>query len=1065
MWTIVVGGLLTASSIKMEVFPEFQSDIITVSVPYLGAAPEEVEEGVCVRIEEALQDLEGIKKLSSTASEGQGSVTIEVQSGYDTRKLLDDVKSRVDAISTFPEETENPIVQEVVLRRQVINVAVSGDTDEASLKSIGENLREDLLATPGITQVSLASARPYEVSIEVSENDLRRYGLTFEEVVAAVRRSSLDLPGGSVKTSGGEILLRSKGQAYRGTEFESIVLRSRSDGTRLLLGDVANVNDGFAETDQLSRFDGNPMVLLQIFRVGDERVLDVAGAVKEYVAKTQSSLPEGIKLTTWQDQSRIFQDRLDLMLNNGSMGLVLVFLSLALFLRIKLAFWTALGIAIAFMGTIWLMPVTDMSVNMISLFAFIVVLGIVVDDAIVVGENIYVHQNRNKGNPLMASIAGVQEVSKPVIFAILTSVAAFSPLLVVEGMMGKFIGAIPTIVILMLLFSLVESLLILPAHLRHGQADSDEPSGNRPVLMMPIDWLGKGIRRVQDSMTALLGRVINDVYAPLLEVAIEWRYSTIAVGLSTMILTVGLVAGGWIKFDFFPPVPGDNVVVALTMPQGTPAEATSAVVRRIEDGALQLQKELKEEMVENSPDENPDIIRHIMASVGEQPFGQNQGPMGGGGAISASHLGEVNMELSPSESRSIGSTEIANRWREIVGPVADAVELSYSSSLFSSGEPINIQLASRHYDELQLAAAELKTRLTDYPGVYDITDSYRGGKQEVKLNVTPEAEGLGVSLVDLARQVRQAFYGEEAQRIQRGRDDIRVMVRYPEGERRSLGDLENMRIRLNNGAEVPFSVAAEAELGRGYASIRRVDRQRTISVTAEVDEAYNSNEILGNVEANYLPVLMSKYPGLNYTLEGEQRQQMESMGSLGVGFLFALLMIYVLLAIPFKSYLQPLIVMSAIPFGLIGAVWGHIVMGLNLTFLSMFGFVALAGVVVNDSLVLVDFINRGRESGEKLSVIIRTAGMSRFRPVILTSLTTFAGLTPILLERSLQAQFLIPMAISLGFGVLFATAITLILVPIGYITLEDATALAARITGRKPVVAPEIIESAEAPAG
>jgi multidrug efflux pump subunit AcrB len=1069
MMTIVVGGVLTISSIKMEIFPEFEADLIIVSVPYLGAAPAEVEEGVCVRIEEAIQDLEGIKKLSSTASEGVGTISIEVDTGVDSRKLLDEVKSRVDAISTFPEETEKPIVREIVLRRQVINVAVAGNTDETTLKVLAEQIREDLLAQPGISQVQLSSVRPYEISVEVSEAALRRYGLTFTEVVQAVRNSSLDLPGGSVKTAGGEILLRSKGQAYLGSEYDKIALRSRSDGTRLMLSDVARVVDGFAETDLSSRFDGKPTALLQVYRVGDENILGIAGAVHDYVAKRQASLPAGIQLTTWQDQSRIFQGRLDLMVNNGQLGFLLVFICLALFLRIRLAFWVALGIVISFLGTFWLMPSVGTSVNMLSLFAFIVVLGIVVDDAIVAGENIYVHQLRTKDS-LAASTAGVQEVATPVFFAILTSIAAFSPLLFVDGIMGKFFKVIPTVVILMLLFSLVESLLILPAHLRHGEPEHrDKPRSNVFWLFHPfylaLFYGERWLRGLQDFVTYQLKRFINTVYAPLLEKALEWRYASVAIGVGLMVITAGIVGAGWIKFEFFPSVESEYVAAGLTMPQGTPVEVTDRIIARIEESALQLQKELRENAIKLYPEDDPDVISHIMASIGEQPYAAQQQQNGGGvgGGSSAAHIGEVTLALARSEERSIGSLEIANRWRELVGSIPDAVQLNYASSLFNSGDPINIELSSTNYDQLQQASVELKQKLADYPGVFDISDSFRAGKQEVKLNVKPEGEALGVTLANLARQVRQAFFGEEAQRIQRGRDDIRVMVRYPEADRRSLGDLENMRVRTATGAEVPFSLAAEAELGRGYSSIRRVDRRRVIAVTADVDDTKaNANEILGDVAASYLPNLLAKYPGLTYSLEGEQRNQAESIASLGTGFLVAMMAIYVLLAIPFKSYVQPLIVMSAIPFGVVGAVWGHLLMGINLSLLSMFGIVALAGVVVNDSLVLVDFINRGRDSGMRLHDVIRNAGMARFRPVLLTSLTTFAGLSPMLMEKSLQAQFLIPMAVSLAFGVIFATSITLMLVPIGYLIIEDFTALFARIFGRREE---PVIEPAESPAG
>ena len=1069
MLTIVVGGLLTISSIKMEIFPEFEADLIVVSVPYLGAAPAEVEVGVCVRIEEAIQDLEGIKKLSSTASEGVGTISLEVESGFDGRRLLEDVKSRVDAISTFPEETEKPIIREIIFRRQVINVAVSGNADEATLKILTEQIREDILAQTAVSQVQLASVRPYEISIEVSEFALRRYGLTFSEVVQAVRNSSLDLPGGSVKTSGGEILLRSKGQAYRGTEFDQIALRSRPDGTRLMLGNVARVVDGFAETDQSSRFDGKPTALLQVFSVGDENILDIAGAVHTYVEEKQARLPDGIKLTTWQDQSRIFQGRLDLMLNNGQLGFLFVFLCLALFLRIRLAFWVALGIVISFLGTFWLMPQVDTSVNMLSLFAFIVVLGIVVDDAIIVGENIYVHQQRGK-DALKASIDGTREVSTPVIFAVLTSIAAFSPLLFVDGIMGKFFKVIPTIVILMLLFSLVESLLILPAHLRHGEpTHRDTPRRNIFWLFYPfylaIFYGERWLRNVQDFVTYQLKRFINNIYAPLLEKALDWRYASVAIGFGTMLITIGIVGAGWIKFEFFPAVESEFVAAGLTMPQGTPVHVTDQIIARIEESAIQLQKELRQEAIKTYPEDDPDVIAHIMASIGEQPYAAQQQQNGGAavGVSSAAHLGEVTLALARSEDRTIGSLEIANRWRGLVGPIPDAVKLTYVSSLFNSGESINIELSSGNYVQLQQAAAELKQKLADYPGVFDISDSFRAGKQELKLKVKPEGEVLGVTLSSLARQVRQAFYGEEAQRIQRGRDDIRVMVRYPETERQSLGDLENMRIRTPNGAEVPFSLAAQAEIGRGYSNIRRVDRRRVIAVTADVDDVKaNANEILDDMTTTYLPTLLAKHPGLTYSFEGEQRNQAESMASLGSGFLAAMMVIYVLLAIPFKSYVQPLIVMSAIPFGVVGAVWGHLIMGIDLSLLSLFGIVALSGVVVNDSLVLVDFINRGRESGLHLLEVIRNAGMARFRPVLLTSLTTFAGLTPMLLEESLQAQFLIPMAVSLAFGVLFATSITLLLVPIGYFIRQDYTTLFARIFSSREEPA---TEPAESPAG
>ena len=1030
MVVILAAGLFSLKSLRLEVFPEISARIISITVPYLGAAPEEVEEAICQRIEERLQDLEGVKKVRSVAAEGVGTVTVELLSGSDVREALDDVKARVDAIDSFPEETEKPVIQELIVKSQVINVAIFGNASEKTLKRLAEQVRDDLLAIPGITQVQLAAARPYEISVEVSEEDLQRHSLTFDEVARAVRRSSLDLPGGSIRTEGGEVLLRATGQAYRGRDFEQLVLRTEADGTRLLLGDVATVVDGFAETDQTARFDGAPAVLVQVYRVGEQSALDVADKVKAYVAEAQPRMPGDVRLTTWQDYTTVLRSRLDLMVRNGRAGLILVFLVLALFLKLRLAGWVALGIPVSFLGAVWLMPLMDVSVNLISLFAFIIVLGIVVDDAIVVGENVFRHLEMGK-EPLRAAVDGAREVGLPVTFSVLTTIAAFTPLIFVQGNTGQIMRLIPMIVIATLMFSLVESLFVLPAHLAHTRTRPGE--GSTAGVMGA--W-----RRFQRGFSRRLLGFVEGVYVPALEVCLRWRYSFVAAGLVLLMMTTGLVAGGWIRFTFFPPVEADNVAAFLAMPPGTPAEVTARSVRLVEEKALELHRQLEEEGEEG-------VFRHVLTSVGEQPFRQSQA-QGGGRLVegfSASHLGEVTVELSPAEGRTITSPEIANRWREMVGEIPDARDLTFTSSLFSAGEAINVQLSSPDLANLQTVAETVKERLREYPGVFDVADSFEAGKREMKVQVTPEAQALGITLADLARQVRQAFFGEEAQRIQRGRDEVKVMVRYPEGERRSLGNLEQMRVRSPAGGEVPFSVAGTVEPGRGYATINRVDQRRTVNVTADVDtDKANANQIIADLRDRVLPEVLANHPRVRYTFEGQQQEQRETLASVIRGFFFALLVIYVLLAIPFESYLQPAIIMLAIPFGIIGAVWGHVLVGLDLTLLSGFGIVALTGVVVNDSLVMVDFINRRyRERGSLLEAL-RQAGAERFRPIVLTSLTTFVGLLPLLLERSLQAQFLIPMAVSLAFGVLFATVITLLLVPVTYTILEDFKGLFRR---------------------
>ncbi len=1018
---LIIGGVMNIFTLKQEVFPEFSSDMITISVPYRGAAPEEVEEGVCVKIEEAIRGLEGIKEVVSNASEGVGLVRAEVQPGADAAKLLDEIKSKVDAIETFPDETEEPVIEEVILKKQVLSIAVSGDVGETTLKRVAENLRDDLLLLPGITQVELANVRPYEVSVEVSEDALRKYVMTIDEVSMAIRRSSMDLPGGAIRSDGGEILLRAKGQAYRGVDFEKIVVRQLPGGAKILLGDVATVIDGFAETDQSSHFNGEPSSLVKVFRVGNQNAIDISNTVIEFVDNRQALMPAGVHIETWQDDSIYLRARISTLVRNGAQGLILVFFVLAIFLRFGLALWVSIGIPISFLGTFALMPQMNTSINVMSLFAFIVVLGIVVDDAIVVGENIHKHQHAGMTG-LQGAVHGAQEMMVPVFFAVMTSVAAFYSLSGISGNTGQVLRVIPLVVMPTLIFSLVESLLILPAHLSHGHANKE-----------PRIAIGRAWRRFQGLFTSGLAWFIEMVYRPFLRRALRRRYLTMSVGFATFILTIGLISGGWIKFRFLPSVDGDYVAAMLTMPLGTPEDETRKVTSEIEAAVKRVKERVEKQ-------EGKRVVKHVLSSIGSQPYKaeQENQPSNVGLSGSGAHLGEITIELMPSEERTFQSAEIAKLWREEVGRVPGVEELIFTASIFSAGNTFDIQLEGKDIVSLQSAASELKDILAGYPGVIDISDSFRGGKDEVKLSLKPEAESLGIRLEDVARQVRQAFYGEEAQRIQRGRDDVRVMVRFPEEARQSLGDLESMRIRTADGREIPFSEVAEADFGKGFASIRRVNQLRTINVKADVDEsAAAPDAILEEIEKKFLNRLDELHPGVTYSYAGEKQQQNETMMGLMIGFVMALIGIYALLAIPFKSYLQPAIVMTAIPFGFVGAVWGHVITGRDVTILSMFGLVALTGVVVNDSLVMVDYVNRKRRDGLSLMKAVNTAGADRFRAILLTSMTTFAGLTPLLLEKSVEAQFLIPMAISLAFGVIFATGITLILVPSTYLILED----------------------------
>jgi multidrug efflux pump subunit AcrB len=1031
MMLMVLGGVAALPSIQQKSFPDIDVNIVSVGVTYLGAAPEEVEEGVCVRIEEEIQGIDGIEKITSSAAEGACGVSAELISGYPVDRALGEIKNAVDAIATFPEDTEKPIVSYFQNRRNALQIALYGDVSERTLKVMGERVRDGISALPDVTQVELTGVRPYEISIEVAEETLRRHGLTLDQISDAVRRGSLDRPGGTIKTSSGDVMLRTKGQAYTGDDFSRIVVVTREDGTRLHIGEIANVVDGFEEDDRHARFDGQPAVLIRVYRVGDQKVLNLVARVKEWVANSGAILPEGLGLTVWRDGSQSLRDRLDILIRNGRSGFILVFVVLALFLRLRLALWVSIGVPVSFMGALALFPAVDISIDVISLFSFILVLGLLVDDAIVVGENVHRHQERGE-DARAAAISGTQEVATPVIFGVLTTVAAFIPLLVSPGSYGQVFSAIGVVVVLCLLFSVIESQLILPAHLGHMKI------GSRSERESEIRGVGVAARwrRLQRATAASLERLATEVYSPRLAGALRWRYATLAAGLCILMISISLVGWGYIKFSFFPPVESDYVTARLVMPPGTPAETTAAGVREITAAGQRMKAALDEEWLVDGRS----IIEHFLETVGEQS-GQRLGPFvasAGGGT----HLGEVAIELAGGDVRPIAASAIAQRWREEMSPIPGAEELTFESALFEIGKPIHVQLASTNVDDLVVAAEDLKTRLTEFPGVIDIADSFQDGKEEIKLTLLPTAEPLGITLDDLARQVRQAFYGAEAQRIQRGRDDIRVMVRYPRTQRRSLEDLENLRIRGPDGTEVPFYAVARVERGRGYATIKRADRRRVVDVTADIDPTRaNANQVVAELQRTVLPVLLADYPGLSFDLEGEQREQQKTLSALKWNFGFALIVIYALLAVPLRSYGQPLIIMAVIPFGLVGAIAGHLIMRMDLSMMSVFGVVALSGVVVNSSLVLVHYVNQRRSAGSPIAVAVREAGVARFRPIVLTSLTTFAGLTPLLLEGSVSAQFLIPMATSLAFGVVFASSISLFLVPSLYMILDDTARL------------------------
>ncbi len=1042
MLMMLVIGFVSITRIPQEVFPEFSLDTIQITVAYPGATPEEVEESVVRRIEEQIQGVEGVRRITSVAGENVGAVTVELQLGTNVSQALDDIKAEVDRIVTFPENAERPQIQELTNRQQVIQVAVHGNVDERALKELANRIKDDLTTLPEISYISIGGTRAYEIAIEVSEENLRGFGLQIADVTRAVRLGSLDLPGGSMETASEEILIRTKGQSYTAAEFGEIVVRARPDGSVVRLKDIATVRDTFEEVDLLSTFDGEPAAFVEIYRTADERVLEIVAAVKGYIDELRPSLPAGVSLSIWQDNSEILQSRLSLLIKNGLMGLLLVIISLTLFLDTRLAFWVSAGIFVSFMGTFGVMIYLGVSINLLSLFAFILAIGIVVDDAIVIGENIYSEQHGG-GSPLEASIRGATRLGGPVIFAVLTTVAAFSPLLFAPGVIGKITGEIPKIVISVLVLSLVESLFILPAHLAHKR----DRSGDHPNILLQF------IRWVQSGVQYQLQRFIEGPLDWVLRFSVRHYGIVIACAISTILLTAGLVGGGYINFSFLPDIEGENVIARLELPEGTPPEQTRQVAAFIQAGAEEAAAEIQAGL----DDDHPPLIQHMYLSVGSQPS-LNAGPNAQSGAnLSQSNVAEINIQLLNSEVRVPSAEAFETLWRDKVGAIPNAKTLSFSSALITLGKPIQMELSAPDPDVLNAAVERAKAELAGFAGVYDILDDQEQGKREVKLALKPLAQTMGVSLDDLARQVRGAYFGDEALRIQRGRDEVKVMVRLPESERDALADLQNLRIRTAGGAQIPLAEVAEASIGYGTSSIQRRDRRRVVTVSADIDpETTSAQDVVAALNTTVVPRLEADYPGLRASFEGEQREQADTLSALLRGFLIAMFAVYALLAIPLRSYGQPLIIMSAIPFGIIGAIVGHIVLGIDLGILSLFGIVGLSGVAVNDSLVLIDFINQRKGEGAETPQAVVDAGKARFRPILLTSLTTFLGILPLILEKSVQAQFLIPMAVSLGFGIVFTTVITMSLVPALTMLQFRASQKLGRLLGR---------HTAEDPAG
>lgn len=1033
MMIFLAGGVISYLNLNQEEFPDIDFGMVQVSVAYLGATPAESESAVCLRIEEALEGAEDIERLTSTAREGGCDATLELTSGADLNRALNDIKGKVDAITTFPTETEKPIVRAFSASGNVMTLSLASNTDDSNLKVVAEDIRNDLLDLDEVSTVNIEYIRPFEISIEVSEFTLRQYGLTLDQISRAIDRASLDLPGGTIRTASGEILLRTKGQVYSGDEYANIVVQSFPDGTQLRLGEIATVKDGFEEGYLDARVNGVNAAIINVLRVGDEDIVTSARQVREWMSSTDFNLPEGMTLNVVTDSAVATQDRISTVAKNAYTGLLLVLVILALFLRFKLAIWVAAGIPIAIAGALALFPTVGLTISSLTVMGFILVLGIIVDDAIVVGERIHAFERKGLSHE-DAAIEGALEVSVPVIFGVLTTIAAFLPILLLGGQMGAFFNAIGAVVVFCLIASLVESQLILPGHIAHRKTEGYFLEGTRVVTI----W-----QNFQGKIAHSMEHFAEHGYERALKKVLKYRYAAWSLATGVIIVTFALLMSGRVVFQFMPSVEGDVVYGTVVMPVGVPGDITEGAISILEEKAIELTAELQEELLGlkasgMAPEETERVVDSVLTIIGGRAPRGGPGGAGGGRNAGSSEVAEVVLYLTPFFERGeISSAVIRDRWREKVGTIPDALELTFVSDSFSAGDAINYRLEGRDEENLKIAASELRAELGRYPGVFDISDSFRAGKQEVQIQILERGKTLGLTLNDIATQVRQAFYGAESQRIQRGSDDIRVMVRYPEEERQSLGNLEDLLIRTPSGAEVPFLSIADFSLGNSYSSINRQNGRRVITVRGDIDRTtVKPDEIRREIIAKYQDD-WARNLDVDLVVGGEGEQQIQSLSELFSTFPLAMMVIYALLAIPLKSYTQPLVIMSVIPFGAIGAIVGHFIMGADLVFFSLLGIIALSGVVVNASLVLVVSINRLRAEGMGMVEAVSNAGMMRFRPIFLTSLTTFIGLVPLMITANPATFFVVPMAISLSFGVLFATIITLFLVPSLYLILHD----------------------------
>ncbi len=1022
MLLFILGGLVSLMNMRTETFPSIDPKLITVSVPYPGATPYEVAEGVTSRVEESLSGINGVKRITATASEGHGTIMVQLTDFVNPDDVYNDVETAVNSLVDFPpEDAERPIITKARATPNVMSLAVHGDVDEKTLKFWVESIEENIRQIPGVAVTVIRGVRDYEISIEVPQAQLDYYDLSLADVRAAVQAYSVDVPAGQMQTASEDILLRVQEKRYVEDEFKSVAIKTLPDGSVLTLGDVARIVDDFTDTNLISRFNGEAAGFIDVQRADSADTLTVASDVKTYLETVE--LPDGVTLSLQSDETVALKDRISLMARNGILGFMLVFLILLLFLDLKLAFWTSAAIPISFFGGLMLIHFMGYSMNMITLFALIVVLGVVVDDGIIMGESIFDSQEKRPKDP-QSTIIGVRRVLAPVTVGVLTTICAFAPLMMSTGTLGQIIAVIPAVVIPILFISLLEAYFILPAHLSSGTT-----------------WSLGIMKDIRNGFSKMLGWFIDYILTPVGKKLLVYRYATLTFFVAAAIIIVSMVQGGVIRFVFFPNVEGDQIKITVTMPQGTPFKLTEHATLEVEKAAIEVRDELDQKRTNGS------IYDNLSVTIGATTA-ETAGPDAGTGGGSANNLGQVIVQLVPSDFRELPASSIGNMIRDKLDHLTGVESLDFRSSIIGDEPDVEVWLSHRDEGMLSEAAEKLKAYMQTVDGAVNVKDSFDVGKTEYLFKLNDAGRAVGLTPSELGSQLRAAYFGLEAQRLQRGRNEVVVYVRYPKEDRRDRQSLRSLKIKLPDGRQVPLADVADIETQTGFSQIETYNTRRIVSVTADADiEKTTPTDIMAKLQMDILPTLQDTYQGLQFSFEGESREQSEDLASLGRNMLVALLLIFVLLGAQLRSYVQPFIIMTAIPFGLAGAILGHYILGQDLSFISLFGMVALSGVVVNDSVVLVDYLNTHARSGVDMLESSLRAVQRRFRPILLTTFSTCLGLLPVLMEKSMQAKFLIPMVTSLAMGILFATVVILFLVPCLILVTHDIEKLWKRVFG------------------